>query len=598
MSILDSVKRVNYDGVKARRDLIAGLTVAAVSLPQGITYALVAGVDPKFGVYSSIVVTFIASVFGSSSHLINGPTSAISLLVFSSLAFLDPENRTVLFEALFLLGVLVGTFQILIAVFRLGDLTRYISESVILGFLFAAAILIAVGQLGNALGVKDRGTGRMPVLKRTYLTLFQGDAINYRALILSVATVVLAVVLRRLVKRYGLPQIDLLAVLVLAALIAYVAGWSTEDRSGNTAVALTAKIPQSLPFPHIPDVQLGEVGQLSKGALAIAFIGLLEALSIAKAIAYQSGQKLDYNRQILAEGLANLTGGFFQAVPGSGSVSRSPINFQAGAVSRFSGVIASIAVAVAVLLFAPLLHYMPRAALAGLLLITAARLIDYQRLFYTLKASRYDAGLVVITALTGVLIDLDTAVLLGVALSILLFVPRAAKLKARELVVARERVVRERVPADPADPSIIIYDFEGELFFGAAPELERYLEALGERIRHDDIKFLVLRLKRVRHPDAVVIERIEKFVRDETDRGVTVLLAGVQTDLWTLLTNVGFDEWFPTERVFPEEEEEFSATLKAVRYAHALRGFDESNEPVTAAAVSGNGDSQSYYYLV
>jgi sulfate permease, SulP family len=598
MSILDNLKNVNYDGEKARRDLIAGLTVAAVSLPQGITYALVAGVDPKFGVYSCIVVTFVASVFGSSSHLINGPTSAISLLVFSSLAFLDPENRTVLFEALFLLGVLVGTFQILIAVFKLGDLTRYISESVILGFLLAAAVLIAVGQLGNALGVKDQGTGRMSVLKRTYLTLFHGDAINYRALILSVATVVLAVVLRRLVKRYGLPQLDLLAVLVTAALIAYVAGWSTEDHTGNTAVALTAKIPQSLPAPHIPSVQLGEVGQLSSGALAIAFIGLLEALSIAKAIAYQSGQKLDYNRQILAEGLANLTGGFFQAVPGSGSVSRSPINFQAGAVSRFSGVVASIAVAVAVLLFAPLLHYMPRAALAGLLLITAARLIDYKRLRYALKASRYDAGLVIITALTGVLIDLDTAVLLGVALSILLFVPRAAKLKAKELVVAPERVVRERVPGDPVDPSIIIYDFEGELFFGAAPELERYLEALSERIRKDDIKFLVLRLKRVRHPDAVVIERIEKFVREETSRGATVLLAGVQPDLWTLLKNVGFDGWFPTAHVFPEEDEEFSATLKAVRYAHAQRGFDESGAPVPVAAVAANGDSKHYYYLV
>jgi len=598
MSILDNLKNVNYDGDKARRDLIAGLTVAAVSLPQGITYALVAGVDPKFGVYSCVVVTFVASVFGSSSHLINGPTSAISLLVFSSLAYLDPENRTVLFEALFLLGVLVGTFQILIAVFKLGDLTRYISESVILGFLLAAAVLIAVGQLGNALGVKDQGTGRMSVLKRTYLTLFHGDAINYRALILSVATVVLAVVLRRLVKRYGLPQLDLLAVLVLAALIAYLAGWSTEDHTGNTAVALTAKIPQSLPVPHIPSVQLGEVGQLSSGALAIAFIGLLEALSIAKAIAYQSEQKLDYNRQILAEGLANLTGGFFQAVPGSGSVSRSPINFQAGAVSRFSGVIASIAVAVAVLLFAPLLHYMPRAALAGLLLITAARLIDYKRLRYALKASRYDAGLVIITALTGVLIDLDTAVLLGVALSILLFVPRAAKLKAKELVVAPERVVRERVPGDPVDPSIIIYDFEGELFFGAAPELERYLAALSERIRKDDIKFLVLRLKRVRHPDAVVIERIEKFVREETSRGATVLLAGVQPDLWTLLKNVGFDGWFPTAHVFPEEDEEFSATLKAVRYAHAQRGFEESGAPVPVAAVAANGDSKHYYYLV
>src|SRR4029077_11786762 len=154
------------------------------------------------------------------------------------------------------------------------------------------------------------------------------------------------------------------------------------------------------------------------------------------------GQNALFNRQILAEGLANLTGGFFQAVPGSGSVSRSPIAFQAGAATRFSGVISAVAVAGGVLLFAPLLHYMPKAALAGLLLITAARLIDYKRLRYTIRASRYDAGLVIITALTGVLVDLDTAVLLGVGLSILLFVPRAAKLKARELVVAPERVVR------------------------------------------------------------------------------------------------------------------------------------------------------------
>lgn len=598
MSVSASLNNLNYDATKARRDLVAGLTVAAVSLPQGITYALVAGVDPKFGVYSAIVVTLVASIFGSSSHLINGPTSAISLLVFSSLAFLDPENRTVLFEALFLLGVLVGAFQILIAVFKLGDLTRYISESVIIGFLLAAALLIALGQLGNALGVRDKGNARMAVLQRTYLTLFKGDGVNYRALILSVTTVVLAVVLRQLVKRYGLPQLDLLAVLVIAAVVAYLAGWSTVDHGGNTAVALTAKIPQSLPTPHIPDVQIGLLSQLSEGALAIAFVGLLEALSIAKAIAHQSGQRIDYNRQILAEGLANLTGGFFQAVPGSGSLSRSPINFQAGAVSRFSGIVAAAVVAVAVLLFAPLLHYMPRAALAGLLLITAARLIDYKRLFYTLKASRYDTGLVIVTALTGVLVDLDTAVLLGVALSILLFVPRAAKLKAKELIVTSERVVRERVPGDPVDPSTIIYDLEGELFFGAAPELERYLDALRERVERDQIKFVVLRLKRVRHPDAVVVERIEHFLREEAARGVTVLLAGVQPDMWSVLTNVGLDKWFPREHVFPEEDEEFSATLKAVRYAHAELGVHEPSAPLPAAAAPGDGDAQRYYYYL
>jgi len=126
--------------------------------------------------------------------------------------------------------------------------------------------------------VKDQGNGRQSVLKRTYLTLFHGEAFNYRALIISVATIVLAVVLRRLVKRFGLPQLDLLATLIFAALIAYLAGWATEDHTGNTAIKLTAKIPQSLPHPHIPSVQLNEVTQLAPGALAIAFIGLLEAL--------------------------------------------------------------------------------------------------------------------------------------------------------------------------------------------------------------------------------------------------------------------------------------------------------------------------------
>lgn len=563
------VMTVRYDWPTGRRDLVAGLTVAAVALPQGMVYALIAGVDPKFGVYSAIVVTAIASIFGSSSHLINGPTSAISLLVFSSLAFIDPENRTLLFEALFLLGVLVGVIQILIAVFKLGDLTRYVSESVITGFMAAAAFLLAAGQIGHALGVSNKGSGDMQVLHRTWLTLFRGDAINFRAVVLSLTAVVAAILMRRLVTRYGWPQLDLLAVLLVAGLIAYIAGWSIPDGSGSTAVTLAPKVPQSLPSLHIPEVDLATLGELSEGALAIAFIGLIEALSIAKAIAHQTQQKVDYNRQVLAEGLANLTGGFFQSLPGSGSLSRSAINFQAGAATRFSGIVAAAAVAAALLLFAPLLHYIPEAALAGLLLVTAARLVDYRRLLVTVKASRYDAALVIVTALTGVLVDLSTAVLLGIAVSILLFVRRAAKLKASELTVTPERVVRERVPGDPVAPSIVIYDLEGDLFFGAVPELERHLDTIRKRILADNLKFVVLRLKRVRHPDAVSIERLEQFVREENGYGVTILLAGVQQDTLTVLTNMGFRQWFPADQIFPEEQEEYSATLRAVRYAES-----------------------------
>lgn len=581
---MDKVRlALNYDVVKGRHDVIAGLTVAAISFPQAMAYALIAGVDPRFGVYSAIVVTIVASIFGSSSHLINGPTSAISLLVFTALAFVDSENRTELFEALFLLAVLVGGFQIVISLFKLGNMTRYISESVIVGFMVAAAFLLAVGQLGNALGVRDKGNGHIQVLHRVWLTLTHGDRINYRAVILSGAAVMLAVGLRKLVQRCRLPQIDMLAVLIITGLIAYVAGWSISGEGGHTAVSVAAKIPRSLPTPHVPEVHTELLPHLSTGALAIAFVGIIEALSIAKAIAYQTKQKIDYNRQIMAEGLANLTGGFFQSLPGSGSLSRSAINFQSGAATRFSGIVSAATVAAALLLFAPLLRYVPQPALAGLLLVTAARLVDFKRLFYTLRASRYDAGLVIITAFSGVAIDLDKSVLLGVVLSILLFVPRAAKLKAKELIVTPERVVRERIAGDPPDPSIVIYDLEGELFFGAATELDRYLSEISQRIVDEDIKFVVLRLKRVRHPDVVCIERIEHFLREETGRGVTTLLAGVRPDTLAVLNNVGFQKWFTAEHVFPEEDKEHSATLKAVRYAHNKLAELKLKQPFTAA---------------
>lgn len=148
---------LTYTSGDLSKDLLAGLTVGAISLPQGMAYALLAGVDPRYGLYSAIVVTAVASIFGASSHLINGPTSAISLVVFSALSFFDPEQKIEAAEAMFLLGAMVGAIQILIAVFKLGDLTRYISESVILGFMSAAAAILAIGQIGNALGVHDKG---------------------------------------------------------------------------------------------------------------------------------------------------------------------------------------------------------------------------------------------------------------------------------------------------------------------------------------------------------------------------------------------------------------------------------------------------------
>ena len=570
----------------ARRDLLAGATVAAISLPQAMAYALIAGVDPRFGLYSAIVVTLVASIFGSSSHLINGPTNAISLVVFSALAFFSVDARLEAYQAMFLLGIMVGIIQILIAVFKLGDLTRYISESVVIGFMAGAGSLVALGQLGNLMGLRDKGTGQQHVLWRVWQTVTSAPP-NSRALALGVGTILLAVLLRYLSRRYRLPHFDMLVALIVAASVAAMLGWSEPAANGKTFIPVVGSVPRSLPLFHIPQIKLWWIRELSGSALAISFLGLLEALAIAKSIAAHTRQPLDYNRQCFAEGIANLTGGFFQSLPGSGSLTRSAINFQSGAMTRASGIFAAGTVALALLAFAPLARFVPKPALAGLLLVTAARLIDWKRLAYAMRASRYDASLVLITAFAAIFISVEFSILIGVALSIFLFVPRAALLRWSELTVSGEGVIRERMPHDPPCTALLLYDLEGDLFFGAAPDLERCFDEVTERATEENHRFIVLRLKRTRNPDMVALERFEHFLRGMQARGVTVLLCGVRPDFAKGMANLKFAEWFDQDHVFPEELAVYSSTLHAVSRVYELLGENDCDHCGPESSVAG-----------
>ena len=307
-------------------------------------------------------------------------------------------------------------------------------------------------------------------------------------------------------------------------------------------------------------------------ALAVACLGLLEALSIAKAISFQTRQPLDYNRQCLAEGLANVCGGFFQCLPGSGSLTRSAINFQAGAMTRWSGVFAAAAVALVVCVFGPLAQFLPKAALAGILLVTAAGLIDQRRIRHAVRASRFDALLVIATALSAVLIGVEFSILIGVGLSILMFVPRAARLKAAELTIGADRVIRDRQPNDPCCTRMVLLDLEGEFFFGAAPELDRYFDDLRERA---GLRAIVLRVKRTRNPDIVCMERLQHFIVEMQAKGVTVLLCGVRPDFAQAMHNLRFQDFLSNDCVFLEDAAHVgSATLAAVRRAYDLLGDD------------------------
>lgn len=572
-----------YSWKTFRADLFSGLTVAAVAVPQAMAYALIVGVDPKYGLYTAIVMTAVGALFDSSKQLINGPTNAISIALFSALSGIGTVENKI--QVAVLLALLVGLVQTGITLLRLGDLTRYISHAVIVGFTVGASVLLVLDQLKNLLGLPAQGEAGH-FLVRFWLTLQHGT-IHVPTAMVGLGSIAFVLALRWVNNRLGTHLPELLLAVAGAALVV----WLTDlDQAG---VKVIGDIPASLPGFMAPTVEWERVRDLSGSVLAIAVLGLLEAIAMAKAIAAQTGQRLDINQQCLSEGLANIAGSFFQCFPGSGSLTRSAINQQTGAATQWSGVISAVAVAATVLAFADFARYIPRAALAGILMVTAMRMIDRQQLLYHLGATRFDRRIVIATALAAVLISVEFCILIGVLLSFVLYVPRVARVRMSELTLTRERVIRERVEGDPPCGRLLIFDLEGELFFGSAPNFDEHLTLINERAGAD-IRVVVLRLKRARNPDAVCLGLLGDFVHRLQQRKITVLLCGVQNDLAKALRNTGLESTLGTHHVFREGQGAWSSTLDAVRFAYGLL----ANDVCATCPRRDDMPSEPLYYMI
>jgi len=313
------------------------------------------------------------------------------------------------------------------------------------------------------------------------------------------------------------------------------------------------------------------VRELSGSALAIAFLGVLEAMAMAKSIAAKTGEKLDMNQQCLSEGLANTVGSFFNCFPGSGSLTRTYINHSSGAATQWSGVISAAGVAATILLFAPFASYIPRPALAAILVLTAFRMTEVAALKYIVKATRFDAWILAITALSAILVSVEFCILIGVALSFALYIPKAAKISLTELAVTTDRVIREVQPNDPRCSLVRIYNLEGELFFGSSPDFENLIESIQQQVE-PSWKVIILRLKRARNPDSVCMQILEQFIRRMNAQGVTVMLSGVDQEILKVLANVGILELIGASNVFREESEIWASTIQALKAAYDLLG--------------------------
>jgi sulfate permease, SulP family len=582
---LDSLR--HYGVAQARADLLAGFSVAAVAVPQAMAYAMIAGLPAEYGLYTAIVMTAVGALLDSSRQLINGPTNAISIALLSAIGSIAATDERV--QAAVLIALMVGSIQLGISLLRLGDLTRYISHSVIVGFTAGASLLLVLDQTKNLLGLKAMGDAHDHFLYRFWLTITQGGAVHQATLAVGIASIVAVLLFRLLKRRLGWPLLpEFLIVVVLAA---GATAWLGLDQQG---VKVVGDIPASLPGFALPTLDAVHIREYSTSALAIALLGLLEAIAMAKAIAAVTRQKLDLNQQCLSEGVANLAGSLFQCMPGSGSLTRSAINQQAGGQTQWSGIVSAAAVALIMMVFAPYARFIPRSALAGLLMLTAARMINVHDLRYHVRTSRFDAAIVAVTAFAAFAISIEFCVLIGVFMSFMLAVPRTGQMHLTQFTVTGDGTVHERLRADDVCGCLLIFGLEGEMYFGSAASLESHLEAMSAHVR-PWTQAVVLRMKRARNPDAVGMATFERFVDHLQARGVQIVVCGVRDGMFACMEKCGIAEKIGDANVFREEAVRLTSTARAIRHAAALLGTSCAR---CGGEESGGSKQAALYYSI
>jgi SulP family sulfate permease len=457
----------------ARADLLAGLSGALIVLPQGVAFATIAGLPPQYGLYAAMVPAVIAALFGSSWHLVSGPTTAISIAVFAALSHLAEPGTEHYIQLVLTLTFLVGVFQLALGLARMGALVNFISHTVVIGFTAGAAILIAASQVRNFFGINiPRGTPFYEILRQL---LVQFADINPYVLTVSLVTLTSGILARRYVKR--VPY--MIAAMVVGSLVAEAFDlWIGHEATGIKTVGA---LPAQLPPLSMPDFSLDTIRAALGPALVITLLALTEAVSIARAIAVRSEQRVDGNQEFIGQGLSNIIGAFFSAYASSGSFNRSGVNYEAGARTPLASVFAALFLVVVLLLVAPLAAFLPNAAMAGILFLVAWGLIDFHHITHIWHTSKTETAILAAT-LIGTLFNLEAGIFLGVFLSLVMFLQRSSKPQFEAVVPATEEGAYHFVPAKghPECPQLRIVRINGPVYFGAAGYVQAELQQIDE----------------------------------------------------------------------------------------------------------------------
>jgi SulP family sulfate permease len=549
-----------------RADLIAGVTVALVLIPQSMAYAQLAGLPAYYGLYAAFLPGMIAALWGSSKQLATGPVAVVSLLTASALTPFAQIGSEQFVALAVMMALLVGLVQLTLGLFRLGVVVNFLSHPVIVGFTNAAALIIGLSQLNKIFGVPMPRSEHF--INDIWAVLQQVGGTHWPTLIMGAVAFAIMWAMRRYVPK--LPGV------LVAVAVTTLASWATGFAAHGGKVV--GDIPSGLPSLALPQLNLELLRQLITSAIIISLVGFMEAISIAKAMAAKTKDRIDPNQELIGQGMANIIGSFTQAYPASGSFSRSAVNLNAGARTGMSSVFAGLVVLATLLLLTPLLYHLPQSVLAAVIMMAVIGLINFGAIKEAWKAHVHDgvASLVTFVATLAFAPHLDNGILVGAGLAIVLFLYRTMKPRVALLGRFPDGTLRDRHvhPDLPTDERIVAMRFDGQLYFANVSYFEdTILAAVAD---HPNAKYLLVVGDGINQLDASGEEVLHHLVDRLAANGITMVLSGLKRQVIQVLERTHLLERVGSENVF-------STADMALDAIYARLG-ERGNRPLSAPA--------------
>ncbi|PLX38269.1 MAG: sodium-independent anion transporter [Hyphomicrobiales bacterium] len=554
------VPHIGWFGMVNRKtlpaDLIAGLTGAIIVLPQGVAFATIAGMPPEYGLYAAIVPTIIAALFGSSWHLVAGPSTTASLVLATSLTAFAGAGTHDYVQLAITLAFMVGLMELMLGVFRLGAIVNFISHSVIVGFTAGVGIVIILTQIRNFTGMTlPKG---LPTYDIVPYVLAHFSEVDSASLIVGLATLATGVAVKRFVPRVPF--------MIVALLVGSLAGLALNTYAGAD-IATVGHLPSHLPPLSMPTFSLETWTLLLPTALALAISALNESVSISRALAVRSGQHVDPNQEFIGQGLANTIGSFFSGYVVSSSFNRSALNYSAGARTPMSAMIAGLSLAGIIMVAAPLAHYLPYPAMAASLFLIGWDLIDRKNIAQILKTSRPEAGILLWTLLVAVFVQVQFAILAGVGLSLVVYLYRTSNPRIVHLVpdpASTSRKMTETRSDLPECPQFHMIRFNGSLFFGAVNAFRDELVRCEKRAT--DCRHLAIVMAGVNFIDVAGAEMLAQMAKRYRERGAALYLIGPNRFVLNVLEQGGYLDTIGHANVFDSKTTAFRTVYNKLNH--------------------------------